>query len=123
MTNIFQRAAQLAHGVEVITQWLGEGGQVAEYSEAQGRAITCMKCPKNELGVQVATPVAMAIKKYLSVKNGLNLRVQGEKRLGQCNVCGCQIKLLIWENGDRLKNHMTEEETRNSPEGCWKLKL
>lgn len=121
--NIIERAKQLARGVEVIHEWLGEGGSVATYPEAQSRAITCLKCPQNVKGWTVAQPVAMAIKRHLEVKNALNLSVQGERKLGTCGVCGCFLRLSIWESGDRIKKHMTEEEIRNSPDNCWKKEL
>jgi len=119
--NLLYRASQLAHGFEVLKEWLGEGGQVVDQDTAQHRANICLKCPHNITGFPVASVVAKAIKLHLSVKNKVGLRVDGEKQLHTCDLCGCVLRLLIWEGQSRVSGHLTELEKTKSPSYCWKL--
>lgn len=119
--NILERAKHLANGVEFISNWIGDGGIVVDKEEAQGRANICLACPNNKLGLTVAAPVAAAVRKYLEFKNELELRVDGEKKLGSCELCGCELRLQIWETPDRIRSQMTPEETAKAPKHCWKL--
>lgn len=120
--NVLDRAKQITHGVQSVTEWLGSGGQVVDYETAQSRAIVCLECPKNVGGWAVTNFVAMAIKRHLQVKNKLNLKVQGERKLKTCSACGCVLRLLVWEPQDRVRNQITEEELKRLPEECWKPK-
>lgn len=127
--NLLERAKQIAHGVEVIKEWLGDGGQVVSQSEAQERADICRAggpngtpCPNNFQGFSFATPVALAIKRHLEVKNKLALRVEGEKSLHTCSECGCCIRLLIWQPQSQVQAELTDEEKETLPAHCWKLK-
>jgi hypothetical protein len=120
--NIWDRVKNLANGAVTIVEWLGEGGIVVDYQTAQSRAITCLKCPQNQKGDIVTSTVAMAIKRHLEVKNLLNLKVQGEKKLGQCKVCRCVIRLLIWEEQSRVKEQLKYEDQSQYPAECWKIK-
>jgi len=119
--NLWDRAKQIKHGIEVISEWLGDGGQVVDQETAQKRANICLKCPLNVPTVVVVDAVARAIKKHLSVKNELALRVEGEKSLHTCQACGCVLRLLVWEPQSRVKVNMTPEETEKTPSHCWKL--
>ena len=119
MSNLLDQVRHIPDGAKHIKDWLGSGGQVVSYQEAQGRANTCLTCAKNKKGFQVTSVVAMAIKKHLEIKNSMKLRVNGEKRLGACEACGCQLRLLIWQTQDRIRMQSEGEEL---PEFCWKLK-
>ena len=119
--NIVDRAKRIAHGVQVISEWLGEGGHVVDQEVAQHRANVCLKCPNNDAGFAPATATALAIRKHLEVKNKIGLRVEGEKSIHTCAACSCVLRLLIWEPQDRVKRHMTEIEKSRTPDFCWKL--
>lgn len=123
MMNILRRASQLANGVEVIREWLGEDGMVVDQDTAQHRANTCIKnkCPANITGFSVATWVAKVIRRHLEVKNQTGLRVHGEKQLHTCKECGCVLRLLIWEPQDRVTRHLSDLEKTKLPDYCWKL--
>jgi hypothetical protein len=114
-------AKRIAHGIKVIYEWLGEGGSVVDSDIAQHRANVCLKCPHNIYGYPVSGAVANAIKRHLEVKNEIGLRVEGEKRLNTCEFCGCVLRLLIWEQQDRVISHLTDLEKTKSPDYCWKL--
>ena len=120
--NILEQAKKIPHGIAVITDWIGDGGEVVHPLEAQRRADICNQCPRNVQGFSVAKPVAAAIKKFLGVKNKLNLTVKGEKTLGHCSVCTCVNKLQIWQPAQQVSDEMTVDEIRLLPVGCWKLK-
>lgn len=119
--NLLDQARKIPDGVKHITEWLGAGGTVCGVDEAQKRADICKTCPKNEKGFVVTTAVAMAIKKHLELKNHLKLRVQGEKKLNTCKVCGCVLRLIIWEKIELIRSQMSEEERSATPSHCWKL--
>lgn len=111
-------------GVSHAKDWLGEGGQVTDPKTAQRRANTCQTCSLNKvLPLEMLTlPAALAIKAQLGVKNKLGLRVDGEKKLKSCDLCGCQLRLQIWLPQDKIESHLTEDEIRRMPSFCWKIK-
>lgn len=123
--TLLDQIRHIPDGVKHIGEWLGEGGEVVSKATAQERADLCLKgyngelCPFNAQGLKVSGPVAAAIKKHLEIKNGLKLRVDGEKRLGSCEACGCELRLLIWQTQDRIRLQSNDEEL---PDFCWKLK-
>lgn len=127
--NILEAAKKLPHGISVISEWLGSGGIVVPSEVSQARADVCTgrtngkKCPNNDQSFSPTGPVALAIKKYLSVKNRIGLRVIGERQLGTCSVCTCNLRLLIHEPQEKVKAEMTEEESKSLPKFCWKLWL
>lgn len=121
MLNLFDQVKNIAHGVQSITEWLGSGGVVVDQETAQKRANVCLTCPNNIPSIIVTEAVAMAIKRHLSVKNEVGLRVDGEKSLHSCSVCSCVLKLLIWEPQSNVTAQMTETEKAKLPAHCWKL--
>lgn len=125
--NIIDAAKHMPQGISIITEWLGDGGQVADAEEAQARADICTgrlsgkACDQNDLSFSVTKPVALAVKRYLEVKNKIRLRVAGERRLGVCRVCTCNLRLLVHEPIDQVRAEMTDEERERLPSFCWKL--
>ncbi len=120
--NLLEKASTIAEGISNLTTWVGSGGAVVSQEEAQSRASICINCPCNKPDLAINELVAKAVKKFLAFKNELDLRVQGERSLYSCETCGCQIRLLIWEPMDRVKQQMTSEEIHLSPKHCWKIK-
>jgi len=118
--NLLSKVATMADGVANLTTWVGSGGVVVDHDEAQKRADICLTCPMNQPDSELNEAVAKAVKKFLSFKNDLDLRVKGEKSLLSCQTCGCQLRLLIWEPADRIGKQMTEEEYQMSIDACWK---
>lgn len=126
--RLFDLVKNIPHGAEVIAGWVGSGGEVVDSETSQARADTCTgrlsgtSCPKNDLRFTPVEAVALAVKKYLSVKNSLSLRVLGERSLGTCRLCGCTLRLQVHEPQDKVKSELTDEEKQQAPEFCWKLK-
>ncbi len=121
--NLLDQAKHIPHGVAVISKWLGSGGEVVDQEIAQARADVCNRCHNNVLGFKPIQTVATAVKQYLSVKNGLGLRVNGEHSLGACSACWCQLRLLVWEPQEKVQRELTDEERPKLPIWCWRLGL
>lgn len=120
--SLFDKAKEFAVGAEEITAWLGSGGKIVPQEVAQERANICLECAKNvEVGV-VKDTIASATRKILEAKNKLGLRIDGEKRLGMCSDCGCVLRLLVWQPQERVQPYLTEEDLKNAPTFCWKLR-
>jgi hypothetical protein len=117
--NILQRIVNDAKAVQILAEWVGEGGIVVDQEDAQSRADTCLECPKNKLGFTLEKAVAEAIKRQKELKSRMELRVKGEKRLGTCKVCGCPPSLKIWIPLQRTLSHTTADELAEFPENCW----
>jgi hypothetical protein len=120
--NLLEKVKTMAEGIANLTLWVGSGGVVVDQDEAQARADVCLGCPLNQPGMEVSKEVALATKKFLEFKNGLDLRVKGEKSLHHCKGCGCVLRLLIWEPQPRIKEQMNAAEIQVTPQFCWKLK-
>lgn len=127
--NLWDQVAKIPEGLKHLKEWIGDGGQVVDPEIAQARANICNgntptghRCENNDLSASIAAPVAEAVKRGLEIKNGLDLRVQGEKALGTCSACGCSLRLIVWEEPDRIRLQTDEAESANLPAFCWKLK-
>ena len=120
--NILDQARKIPHGIEAISDWVGDGGIVVHPLEAQRRADICLQCPHNDTSFSPTKPVALAIKKFLGVKNKLQLTVKGEKQLGHCSVCTCVLRLQIWQPESRVANELSADEIQKLPVQCWKLR-
>lgn len=108
--------------VEMLQDWLGEGMVPVSRIQAQQRANVCLQCPKNEEGridEFFKAPVAAFIRKQIEAKNGMKLRVDGEKRLHICSVCGCILRLKPWVPAKHLKEVTDAETLKSFPSNCW----
>lgn len=120
--NLIEQAKRIPGGITHLTDWLGSGGQVVDPKLAQHRANTCITCSLNQPISSITKVVALAIKAQLGIKNKLNLRVVGEKKLKGCGICGCVLRLQIWQPQKMVEGHLTEEEIQKAPSFCWKIK-
>lgn len=118
--NLLQAAQRYANGVATLTEWLGSGGETVDHWKAQDRAETCLRCPMNKDGLQLAEAVAAAIKRQVELKNQLHLRVQGERALYTCQACLCPLRTKIWLPLARVKPE--DDERANYDPNCWLLK-
>lgn len=119
--NLIRFAAKWKNGADIIFDWLGSGGKTVEAETAQQRANTCLQCPKHGRKSTLSKPVTLAVKRFLEFKNKAGLRVNGEKSLGQCSVCQCEMRLKLWEPLARVLKHSTSEEMQNYWMRCWIL--
>lgn len=115
--NLLDRAKKLAEGAQIISEWLGSGAVTVLPNMAQRRANTCIACPMNIKGGVVTEAVALAVKRQVELKNKLNLRVDGEKKLGRCSACLCESRLKIWIPLQRILPDA--DELPKFSENCW----
>ncbi len=109
--------------MSTLTDWLGSGGHPVTAELAQNRADICLKCPENKPDSALTEAVGDAIKNVLALKNKMNLRVNGEKRLHQCAICTCALRLKIWTPIEVIRKHMDAGEIQRYPaEWCWQIK-
>ena len=119
MSKLFDAVSSIPRGVETIREWLGEGGIPVDPATAQRRANICLECPKNVPPNIVTQSVALAIRRHLEVKNKLGMRVDGEKRLGKCDVCQCMLRLKIHVPIGIVRRQMPPGEFDAYPAPCW----
>lgn len=92
--------SQVGTFAKTMADWLGEGLQPD--AKAQDRADICTgrlsgtPCRHNYLGKWlVSDKVAEVVKAWIEAKNHLNLQIEGEERLGHCEICHCKLNLKI----------------------------
>lgn len=115
--NLIEKAKSYSNGVEVIRDWLGDGGVTVSQHLAQTRTNVCLVCPKHINSGVLSGTISEAVKRQVEIKNNLNLRVVGEKSIGKCGVCMCELKLKNWIPLERVLPD--DEERYKYPENCW----
>jgi hypothetical protein len=109
--------------LKALTSWLEDGGQVVAPDLAQKRGEICSKCPLNVTGnwwEKISKqPVAEVIKKWLEIKNEMQIGVPIEKEIGLCRVCGCVLRLKNFEPIKYIKDHTDLETMSKFPDYCW----
>lgn len=118
--NLLDQVKSIPGGALHIFEWLGASATTVSQEEAQARADICLRCPKNVSELAIAMPVAVALKKVIAMKNRIKLRVKGERELGLCDVCGCAIRLQVWQPMPMVQSQLTEEEKQQLAIPCWK---
>jgi len=120
MSALFDRVKAIPRGIETLREWIGDEDGIPVSPElAQKRANICLKCPRLETGGFVTEIVAAAIKRHLEVKNDLGMRVNGEKALGRCGMCQCEMRLKVWVPLSIVRRQLTPEEFSSAPTPCW----
>lgn len=120
--NLIDRIKCIPSGISAITEWLGDGAEVVDVATAQRRADICLRCPKN-VSSPVTESAALAIKRLLEIKKSLALRVQGEKSLLTCDVCGCALRLKVWVSDAKVRGEIEANGDRERyPDFCWQTK-
>lgn len=121
--NVFdelaEKARRLTNGAQILADWIGDGGHVVDRELAQKRADICLTCPKHRVGWGLAEMAASVIKQQVELKNHLQIRVDGEKKLHVCEICGCAMALKIHLPIGRIR--LQDEEKRLYPDTCWLL--
>lgn len=109
------KLGKIVNGASILRDWLGSGGITVSQELAQARSDICNSCPLNTKSSIVTGSVAEAIKEQLEVKKALKLRVNGEKGLGKCSICSCELRLKCWVPIERILP-LTPTEF---PNYCW----
>lgn len=117
--NLIDKVKSYVKGVEILSTWVGSGGDLVEVPQAQYRANTCLICPKHVPCGTLEKAVALGVKKIVGLKGICGLKVRGEHRLKCCSVCGCVMRTKIWMPLSRAKAGMSPEEISQLDTKCW----
>lgn len=126
--SLLEKLKDDIEGVNLIKDWLGEGGEPVSQMKADHRAFTCafgnngFPCPENkEPGWwdRVKSVIANWIRAELELKNHLNMRVASEDAVHMCRACGCCLKLKVWTPISYIKTHMPPEKIAKTTSYCW----
>jgi hypothetical protein len=109
-------------GIGALTDWLGDGAEPVESSEAENRASICFGCPNNRpgtLGDFFTTEASEMIRKQLSVKADMKLATSKDNSLGVCGACLCPLKLKVWAPIEYIRKHTSDEVKSKLATNCW----
>ena len=65
--------------------------------------------------------VADTVRRWFELKNHLKLQVEGEDKLGHCEICNCVLSLKVHVPRQTILNHTSAEEYAKYPSFCWLL--
>lgn len=103
-----------AKGAEILSDWLGAGGEPETTERATERASICRTCPHNVPAKKIETWLAARIKQYEEVKHSITLKTEHDADIKGCSVCGCWLPLKVWVPVEHLKN-----DADDFPSHCW----
>lgn len=115
----FEQLKHWPHGIAVIADWLGKGGEIVSQENAEARANICLKCPLHDAKTPLSRPVAKAVNQILSVLNSVNLTLRLDTKPNQCSVCGCDLRTKVWETLENAVKHSTRGELERYWDQCW----
>lgn len=117
--DLAEKAKQITNGAQILRDWIGDGGHVVDRELAQHRADICLECPKHSSGWGLLEMAADAIKQQVEIKNHLQIRVEREKQLHVCEICGCAMRLKVHLPIGRIS--LQDDEKALYPSTCWLL--
>ncbi len=115
-------ARNIAAGVGVLLDWLGDGGKAVEPALSEKRAAICAGCEKNGKGgitSYFTKPIAEKIRQQLEIRDDLQLRTSFDDKLGVCESCMCPLKLKSHVPLDFILEHTSDETMAAFVDGCW----
>lgn len=104
-----------------LVEWLGEGGIAVPSRVSERRAEICAQCPENSKSPTCppnrrnswtrwfTAPVAASIRRYLAVKNEMNLETTLDKKLGKCLACQCELTLKVHTPAEIIRSNTYPE--------------
>lgn len=117
---------KMAAGAALLMEWEEAGLPHVEQEQANSRAETCSKCPKNEKGKALTdiftAPVAAMIKKKMERLDGMNLKTPSDNQLFTCQACLCPLRTKVWVGTDLILKRLKHEFEIELHESCWILK-
>jgi len=132
-SHLLRSAKHAAAGVNILKDWLGEGGVPVTPELAQARADVCLKgdqdkdgnpckCRNNKEGhffQKLTTAIAKAIHEQRREKLRLGMRVEGEEELHTCTVCDCHLPLKVHVPFKTIAERTSDVQWEEFPEFCW----
>lgn len=125
MRNLIELVKTYKSGLETLLEWTNGGGIVVAQDQAQSRSdictgrLSCSPCPNNTQGGMVETFISDAIKRHTELRNSLNLRVLGDRKLLTCSGCGCPLKTKVFLRLQDLG--VDESEFHKFNPKCWMI--
>jgi len=122
LSKIGHFGRNVAEGASVIAEWEISGGKIVSQEQAEARAGTCVKCPKNVGGDLLSfftKQAASLITLQLESKNNMKLSTSLDLQLGICDACGCVNKLKIWCPLDIIQAKIKPETKAALHSDCW----
>lgn len=129
--NLLEELRNDVEGIQLLRDWLGDGGAPVSQMAAEHRAYTCVNgkagdpCPLNKaphwwnLLENAKSAIAETIRAELELKQHLQMRVTSEEGLAMCSACGCCLKLKVWTPIEHIRAHTTPENIDKTPLFCW----
>ena len=118
---------KMAAGAALLFEWQEAGLPHVSQEEAEARAETCSKCPRNEKGKNLTdiftVPVAMQIKKKMEALAQMNLSTSHDSELYVCSACACPLRTKVFVPGELILKRLKPEVKSDLHESCWILKL
>lgn len=109
-------------GLELLSDWLGDGGEPVHQGIAEQRALVCIQCPNNtapDWWDIVKNTIADWIRNELELKSKLKMSTTNDEKIHMCKMCGCCLKLKVWTPLDYIKKHVAPEKLSEAPQFCW----
>lgn len=113
----------VAVGVGVLLDWLGDGAQPVPGDVAESRAGVCAVCPQNQPGDIMAIftrPVAEKIRAQLAIRKNLQLSTSHDDKLQVCEACHCPLRLKVHVPLGHIEAHLGDTAQRLD-KVCWIL--
>lgn len=121
-------ASKIGKGMEILSDWVGEGMRPVTSALSQSRATACIAgnagtvCPFNKPGSRLTESIAEQIKIQMEKKSEIKVSVEGEEKLHTCQLCLCHLPLKIHVPLKTILNRtpdaMLESFKENAP-WCW----
>jgi hypothetical protein len=117
-------ASKSKTGLQILSDWWGEGGIPVERHMAENRATVCAGCDQNKLPhflEKITDRVGQAILEQMKLKRDMGMEVAKEAELKMCHVCRCHLPLKVWVPLKTILGRTTPEELKKFPSLCWIL--
>lgn len=118
-------------GAHVWADWLGDGGEPVTVDLVTARVLACnqgdhgKRCPHNRRGNlwdRLTGSAVVRVMEQRRLKFGLGLKVQGEDKLGHCQICHCPLDTKVWVPMKHIEENTPQAEWSELPAWCWMRK-
>ena len=111
--------------IRLFIDWLGNGMKPVDKQLAEQRALTCSRCPENQLGdfwTRMKGLAAEEIRTMIGMKNDLQLSTTLDDKLHSCNACECWNPLKVWCPLQHVLDNTDEKTMKAFHPDCWILR-
>lgn len=114
----------VAEGAANLVGLFGPNGRPVAPDLAIRRAAICSDCPNNEPGPLekwFTGPACMMIRKWIGLKNDLDLKTPHDVRLHTCKACDCPMALKVWVSLKYINETLKPDQRARLDARCWIL--